>query len=64
MNIEHDTAPCTPSGHSRFIGYSARIGKLRSLHGRVVPCPACAARFGTDEARDQHVRAKHTGEGA
>lgn len=33
MNVEHDTRPCTPKGHSAFRGYDAIRGKMQSLYG-------------------------------
>lgn len=33
MNVEHDTRPCTPKGHSAFVGYDAIVGKMQSLYG-------------------------------
>lgn len=58
MIIEHDTRPCTPAGHSAFIGYDATApgGKLAQLSptGRVYTCPDCNRRFATSEARVVH----------
>jgi hypothetical protein len=66
LNIEHDTRPCTPNGHSAFRGYDAYVGKVRSLGtaDRPFPCGGCERRFKTAAARDQHQHDFHTGEGA
>lgn len=34
MIIYHDTRPCTPRGHSAFVGYDVYVGKMQSLFGR------------------------------
>lgn len=54
--IQHDTRPCTPSGHSSFKGYDATRGKLLDLSptGRVYTCARCERRFMTSSARDAH----------
>ena len=37
MNVEHDTRPCTPKGHSANRGNDAIVGKMQSLYGHPQP---------------------------
>ena len=64
MRLEHDTRPCTPWAHSAYRGYDAFVGKIESFHGLAYACHLCDRRFISDEARTQHHKAKHSGEGA
>lgn len=74
MNVEHDMRPCTPRGHSAFVGYDAILGKMQSLYGRsglasatpseVAPggacrCNVCGKWLGTAKWHAQHMRTKH-----
>lgn len=68
MIVYHDTRPCTPRGHSAYVGYDVYVGKVESLGlrrnaGRAFACPQCSAWFGTGNALSAHLVAKHGARG-
>ena len=61
LHVEHDTRPCTPKGHSAYVGYNAFEGRLISLSadGRPHACPSCDRRFRTKEGLHGHIVSQH-----